>query len=236
MPVVAALCTFGRTSLAAPLGDVALCGRDLFEPSLPFTAAALPELVDMREQSDWDLRSGESLEDFFVGEVTGRRGFLMVGDFLGDKLRGSCLEVAFEGEVFDFDGGLAAGLGPLAFMGELELRPGGLLLDEGVSDRGFSRSLRNLGRTGFLGDLLWSVVKLISHARPSCSWLGSFSVPSVSADNASSRSKPVVRGGVAIANKTVLPRFVTAQERQEGAICLTVGLVGRVCLQTRNYS
>lgn len=142
---LAALCTgpFGGVSfLAPPTEDVALCGRGLLLKSA-FPFIALPGVVKVREQSDCDLRSSV-LADFFVGDATGRRGFLMVGDFLGDKMSGSCLVPGFEargGEVFDFEGGLEAGLGPLAFIGELELRPGGLLLavdligsDDGMSE------------------------------------------------------------------------------------------------------
>lgn len=80
--------------------------------------------------------------------------------------------------MFDFEGGLVAGLGPLAFIGELELRPGGLFLevdfigsDGGMPERACSRSLKNRGKNGFFGDLVLSLEKFISHAKPS--WLDS---------------------------------------------------------------
>lgn len=92
MSVLNALCTWpldGVSLLATPIGeDVALLGRGLFKSPFPFIALLVA--LNVREQSDCDLSSG-GRADFFVGDVTGRRGFLIVGDFLGDKESGSCL-------------------------------------------------------------------------------------------------------------------------------------------------
>lgn len=130
------------------------------------------------------------LVGFFVGDVTGSRGFLIVGDFFGSEedflgdneggvSEGCCFARELkgrEGDVLDFEGGLATGLELFAFKGELELLPGSLApecdfigSEEGMLDRACSRSLRNLGKECFL-DILLSpslLEKLICHAKPS---------------------------------------------------------------------
>lgn len=133
----------------------------------------------MREHSDWDFKSAvfksAVLEDFLVGDVTGSKGFLMVGDFLGEKEWANpdepSLVVEFEwrgGDVLDLEGGLAMGFGSLAFSGEVELLAGCLVLgfdfnsSVALEDRFRSRSFKNLGKEGFLCEL-WSP-KFISHA------------------------------------------------------------------------
>ena len=47
-----------------------------------FKSDILGDLV--REQSERDFKS-DILGDLLVGDVTGSRGFLMVGDFLGER-------------------------------------------------------------------------------------------------------------------------------------------------------
>lgn len=101
----------------------------------------LAGVLGAREHSDLDLvgRDWEGLWVVLVGDFTGSRGFLMVGDFLGDRERDreEVTECDFlGGEELDLEGGLVTlGLGSFAFNGVLELLPGCLL---GVLD--FARS------------------------------------------------------------------------------------------------
>lgn len=138
-------------------------------------------MVPVREHSDRDFKS--AFLDFFVGDVTGSKGFLIVGDLLDTAVPGdpSLVEELADpslveelecrgGDVLDLEGGLVMGLGSLAFRGELELLLGCFAFEVDFSDsaeakRLRSRSLKNLGKDGFLA-ASWSLplLKLISQA------------------------------------------------------------------------
>lgn len=126
------------------------------------------DVLSVRQLSERDFVSADLARDF-VGDVTGKRGFLIVGDFFGDP-EDSRLVVDFAfREVYelDFEG---EGVGSLAFSGELELRLGCLLLgfdfngSEEVERSILSRSLKNLGKVGFFAAPL---EKLTSQAKAS---------------------------------------------------------------------
>lgn len=62
---------------ANPSEGIALCGRVILVPLRP-----LVPVPSVSEHSDLDFKS--AVLDFLVGDVTGKRGFLIVGDFFGD--------------------------------------------------------------------------------------------------------------------------------------------------------